>query len=94
MSERLQGTIRVRTKVMRGMETEGTAKLLIDGFRLHYNHIKPHSGIGNKTPASKVGFHFVFHDWVEVAHLRERTSESPARQTMFKTRMITRRRGL
>lgn len=94
MSERLQGTIRERTKVMRGMETERTAKLLIDGFRLHYNHIKPHSGIGNETPASKVGFPFVFNDWTEVAHLRERTADSPERRTMFKTRMISRRRGL
>lgn len=88
MSERLQGTIRERTKVMRGMETMKTAALVMDGFRLHYNHMRPHSGIKGKTPAEMVGLPFVFQNWVEVAHLQDRTLEDKATQDRFKERWI------
>jgi len=49
--ERLQGSIREREKVMRGLKTEGTAKTMIEGYRAYYNFIRPHQALKGKTPA-------------------------------------------
>ena len=51
--ERLQGTVREREKVMRGLKTEGT--MIIEGFRIHYNFARPHEGLNGKTPAEAAG---------------------------------------
>jgi transposase-like protein len=55
--ERLNETVREREKVMRGMQTDETAKTLMSGFRDYYNFIRPHTGIGidGKTPAEAAG---------------------------------------
>lgn len=52
--ERLNGTFREREKVMRGMDHRESAQKLIDAYRIHYNFIRGHSGIG-KTPAEQAG---------------------------------------
>jgi transposase-like protein len=52
--ERLNGTFREREKVMRGMDHKESAQKLIDAYRIHYNFIRSHSGIG-KTPAEQAG---------------------------------------
>lgn len=51
--ERLHGTIRQRNKVMRGLDDEQTAQTMMDGLRLYYNFIRPHSALDGKTPAQK-----------------------------------------
>jgi transposase-like protein len=51
--ERMQGTIRERDKVMRGMKGEETAKILMDGLKNYYNFLRPHMGLENETPAKK-----------------------------------------
>jgi transposase-like protein len=53
--ERLHGTIKERTKVMRGMDTDESAKLLMEGNRIYYNYLRPHQALGSKTPAEKAG---------------------------------------
>ena len=53
--ERLNNTVRERTKVMRGMQNNDTVSILMGGFRNYYNFLRPHMGIDNKTPAKEVG---------------------------------------
>ncbi len=53
--ERLHGTIKERTKVMRGMDTDESARLFLEGQRIHYNYLRPHQGLKGKTPAEKAG---------------------------------------
>ena len=48
--ERLNGTVRERTKVMRGFDTVPTAEALLAGFQTYYNYIREHSVI-ETTPA-------------------------------------------
>jgi len=55
MVERLHNTVREREKVMRGMQNNETAKVLMDGFRNYYNVLRPHMGIDNSTPAEMAG---------------------------------------
>ena len=49
--ERLHGTLRERTKVMRGLDNADSAQTLIDGNRIYYNFIRPHMALNGKTPA-------------------------------------------
>jgi putative transposase len=49
--ERLNGTVREREKVMRGLKSEITAKTMIEGYRAYYNFIRPHQALNGKTPA-------------------------------------------
>ena len=53
--ERLHNTVRERDKVMRGMQNNDTARVLMDGFRNYYNFLRPHMGIENNTPAEIAG---------------------------------------
>lgn len=69
LSERLQGTIRQRTKVMRGMHSPETARMVMDGWTLHYNYFRLHEALGNKTPASKADIQSPFANWEDVARM-------------------------
>lgn len=52
--ERLNGTMRDREKVMRGMNTAESAQKVIEAMRIHYNFCREHSKLG-KTPAEQAG---------------------------------------
>lgn len=49
--ERLNGTFRERTKVMRSLDSSPTAFEFVAGLQTYYNYIRPHQGIGGLTPA-------------------------------------------
>ncbi len=51
--ERLNGTLRERTKVSRGWKTGKTP--IAEGQRIHYNFVKRHMGLEGKTPAEASG---------------------------------------
>lgn len=51
--ERLNGEIRDREKVMRGLQSDHSP--IITGYKIFHNYIRPHGGIGNITPAEKCG---------------------------------------
>jgi hypothetical protein len=55
--ERLNGEVRDREKVMRGLKIVNTSVLL--GYQLYHNFLRPHEGIGDKTPAEKCGVKIV-----------------------------------
>ena len=53
--ERLNGTVRDRETVMRGMDNAEAAQELVDAMRNHYNFIRPNQAIGGQTPAEAAG---------------------------------------
>ena len=53
MVERLNGTVRERNKVMRGLKDKETASTIMDGQRIYYNFIRPHMALDGKAPAEK-----------------------------------------
>lgn len=53
MVERLNGTVRERNKVMRGLKDKETASTIMDGQRIYYNFIRPHIALNGKTPAQE-----------------------------------------
>jgi len=63
--ERFHGTIKDRTKVIRGFKTFETAIIILDGFLIHYNFFKPHLWLDGKTPAEVAGIKLPFKTWME-----------------------------
>lgn len=57
--ERFQGNVRERVKVMRGFQHEEGAKMFNDFYSTFYNFIRPHLGLGGKTPAEVAGFDYL-----------------------------------
>ena len=51
--ERLNGEIRDREKVMRGLKREDTP--ILKGYQIFHNYIRPHQGLKGKTPAEACG---------------------------------------
>ena len=51
--ERLNGTVREREKVMRGLKEDHTP--IIPMNKIYYNFIRPHQGLKGKTPAEVAG---------------------------------------
>ena len=51
--ERMNGEVRDREKVMRGLKKEDTATL--KGYQLYHNFIRPHEALDGKTPAEACG---------------------------------------
>jgi putative transposase len=76
--ERLHGTEKDRIKVMRGFHGRKGPKLLMEGFRVHYNIVRPHGALGT-TPGIAAslpdpgGFR-----WREI--LRQATNRIPSAQ--------------
>jgi hypothetical protein len=53
LMERLNGTVREREKVMRGLKKKESP--IVDGQRIYYNYIRPHQALGGLTPAIIAG---------------------------------------
>jgi hypothetical protein len=51
--ERLNGEIRDREKVMRGLRNEDTP--ILKGYQIFHNYVRPHEGLNGKTPAEAAG---------------------------------------
>lgn len=51
--ERLNGEIRDREKVMRGLKKHDTP--ILKGYQIFHNYIRPHQGLNGKTPAEACG---------------------------------------
>jgi putative transposase len=51
--ERLNGEIRDREKVMRGLEKIDTP--ILTGYQIFHNYVRPHDGLNGKTPAQAAG---------------------------------------
>jgi transposase-like protein len=64
--ERFQGSLKDRTKILRGLKKPETARRFLEGWLIHYNFFRPHEGIEGKTPADKAGVKFEHKDWLDL----------------------------
>ncbi len=51
--ERLNGEFRDREKVVRGIKKDDS--VLINGYQMYHNYLRPHMALNGKTPADKCG---------------------------------------
>lgn len=61
--ERWHGTIKNRTKVMRGLKNIETAIDFVAGFLSFYNYLRPHESLNGKTPAKEAGINYPYQNW-------------------------------
>ncbi len=81
--ERFHGTIKSRTKVMRGLHTIASARLFLDGWLVHYNFFRPHMSLRDRTPAQEAGIRFPFRNWKDICEQPyEVTARIPIKQAM------------
>ena len=64
--ERFHSTLKTRTKVMRGLKNVESAIDFINGWLIHYNYLRPHSGIDDKTPAEAAGVDYPYKNWDDI----------------------------
>ena len=64
--ERFHGTLKDRTKVLRGFKTIETAELILEGFLVHYNFFRPHMTLKNKTPAEVARIRTPYKTWTDL----------------------------
>ena len=72
--ERFHGTLKQRYKILRGLKTFRTSEIILDGFVVFYNFIKPYLALdckrkgvkAYKTPAKKAKIEFEFENWKEL----------------------------
>ncbi len=64
--ERLHGSLKGRTKVMRGLKDINSAMQFVDGWTIHYNYFRPHIGLKGKTPAEVSGLKLPCRNWGEL----------------------------
>jgi putative transposase len=64
--ERFHGTLKQRTKVMRGLKSIESANQFIDGYLAYYNFLRPHESLNGETPAEVAGINYTCKTWVDV----------------------------
>jgi len=64
--ERFHGTLKSRTKVMRGLKNIESAITFTDGWLIHYNFFRPHEALGNRTPGEVARANFPYKSWMDV----------------------------
>jgi hypothetical protein len=63
--EGMNGEIRDREKVMRGLEKVDTP--ILAGYQIYHNYIRPHEALNDKTPADLAGIHVRGKDkWITI----------------------------
>jgi putative transposase len=64
--ERFHGTIKERTKTLRGFKTPKTASFILNGFGINYNFFRPHMTLNDKTPAEVARIKAPVKNWTEL----------------------------
>jgi len=70
MIERFHETLKQRTKVMRGLKNIESARDFLDGWLVHYNYLRPHTALNDKTPAEVAGIVFPYKNWADITHYK------------------------
>ncbi|MGA2159521.1 MAG: IS6 family transposase [Dehalococcoidia bacterium] len=85
--ERMQGTLRSRTKVMRDLKSLDTARMILDGFIIHYNYLRPHETLSSPhndvTPAKKAHINFPYQNWESLIRHNEEAKIQSAGVSFF-----------
>ncbi len=83
--ERFHGTLKDRTKVMRGLKNRETAQQILDGWLVYYNFFRPHESLGDSTPAQKAGIKFEYKNWQDVVKTSVQPSSPKPMLTIVET---------
>jgi len=96
LMERWNGTLKDRLKPMRGMDRNSNMQLILDGFVFYYNYLRPHMGLGGKTPAEAAKAGYPYKNWGDVVRSEmpkvELTDEDRTRYKVGRKMRVARRK--
>jgi transposase-like protein len=78
--ERMNETIKSRTKTMAGLYDEESTIRFADGFAIYYNFIKPHMALDNMTPAMMIGLANEKSNWLDLIIKSKKSLENNEKQ--------------
>ena len=90
--ERWHGTLKDRTKSLRGLKSVETADKFLAGFLAWYNFMRPHESLKGQTPAEKANIKYTFKSWVDVVRTSKPHVEvliTPAKTDVLSKRKVT-----
>jgi len=64
--ERFHSTLKQRTKVMRGLKNFQSALDFLGGWLVHYNYLRPHTTLRDRTPAEVAGIDYPYTNWSDI----------------------------
>jgi transposase-like protein len=75
--ERLNGEIRDREKVMRGLKRDDTP--ILTGYQIYHNYVRPHEALDGRTPADECGIKVEGKDkWLTLIQNASRKNQKPS----------------
>jgi len=77
--ERVQGSLKDRTKVFRALKKKDTAQVILDGWVAYYNFFRPHLSLNERTPAEAAGIKYLFKNWGEFVRYQMPQPPQPER---------------
>lgn len=51
---------------MRGLKNFQSAMDFVDGWLVHYNYLRPHSALDDRTPAEMAGIDYPYKNWADI----------------------------
>ncbi|MFB3889903.1 MAG: DDE-type integrase/transposase/recombinase [Candidatus Bathyarchaeia archaeon] len=87
--ERLHGTLKDRTKPMRGLKNDTKAESLLNGYVINYNYCRKHQSIG-KTPAEAAGVSVKGWKQLIQAATVQKSGENPVEEKQLMEEVIVR----
>ena len=94
MLERVNSTIRQRTKVLRGINDLENAQTLLEGWQLYYKFFREHEGIHDQTPARAARIDSPFKEWADVVRAKAKAEKRQPKPRMKRAAPIKRRMNL
>jgi putative transposase len=64
-----------RTKIIKSLKKKEAAQLILDGWSIHYNYVRPQELLNGKTPGKAAAAGYKFHDWLEIVHINQNFSK-------------------
>jgi putative transposase len=73
--ERFHGILKQRTDAIHHFKNIDTARLLTEGWLIHYNFFKDHEVFKNQSPVKHMGLQMPFRDWEDIVRGFDGTKE-------------------
>jgi putative transposase len=84
--ERWHGTLKDRTRIMRGFKNVDSAITTLDGWVNHYNFLRPHESLNNKTPAEVANIDYPYKTWLDIVNSQQGIIHKPERRQLPKVK--------